>query len=207
MSIQISQRLSGTHHMTHIMSLGNGKFSDSEFLQWDTRRSLKQSKAFAEDQRKFQLNALQSKEISSNGTHSLILPLCCFQPVFHSFIHCFQPAFHSFINCREYTVQTESEMHIALLLLQTVVQYPLHTLPCSLVLHLRHSPVLQLRCSQSKSIEAKLNFSLAEIDLSDLGGKYLSDLGGNIAVESRLVHRVQLQCNVDELGGIGRKVH
>ena len=41
--------------MTHIMSLGNGKFSDSEFLQWDTRRSLKQSKAFAEDQRKFQL--------------------------------------------------------------------------------------------------------------------------------------------------------
>ena len=81
----------------------------------------------------------------------------------------------------------------ALLLLQAVVQYPLHTLPCSLLLHLRHSPVLQLRCSQSKSIEAKLNFSLAEIDLSDLGG--------NIAVESMLVHRVRLQCNVDEMGG------
>ena len=49
------QHLSGTHHM----SSGNGKLSDSGFLQWDTRKSLKQNKAFAEDQRKFQLNALQ----------------------------------------------------------------------------------------------------------------------------------------------------
>ena len=33
-------------------------FQIQSFYNWDTRRSLKQSKAFAEDQRKFQLNAL-----------------------------------------------------------------------------------------------------------------------------------------------------